>query len=484
MTDDIKIGAGYVRVSTDSQEEYSPDSQIRLIRDYAKREGYIIPDEYIYRDDGISGKSAEKRPAFQLMIATAKEQNPPFSCIFVWKFSRFARNQEESLVYKNLLKRNCVAVRSISEPSMEDSPFSGLIESIISWMDEYYLTNLAGEVKRGMKEKSMRGEAMGKPPFGYDVKDKILVPNDSADVVRYIFEQYAAGKSYRAIASLLIENGTKLGNGEDPNGQAVRYILKNPAYIGKIRWDESASANYNSPSYQAKPSELPDGKHEPIISQELWDAAQKRMASRSGNPRYQREQRKGFMLKGLMRCSDCGATLIDITGYARKETPRLQCYRYGRGQCKVSHFITMERAEAAVIDALETVIGSGSFVFAPKKPPEVKMKRDWDKLITQEKNRLERAKNAMLDGALSLEEYKDVKASIESNIERLDNARLKYYKAENPAPEEFKPRVLEVISILRSPDVDGEVKNAALRSIVEKIVFNKLENTFDIYFLP
>lgn len=482
--DDIKIAAGYVRVSTSDQEEYSPDSQIKLIRDYAKREGYIIPDEYIFRDDGISGKSADKRPAFQLMIATAKEQNPPFSCIFVWKFSRFARNQEESLVYKNLLKRNGVAVRSISEPSMDDGPFSGLIESIISWMDEYYLTNLAGEVKRGMKEKSMRGEAMGKPPFGYDVSDKILVPNDSSDTVRWIFEQYAAGKSYRAIATALVDSGVKLANGEDPNGQAVRYILKNPAYIGKIRWDESASANYNSPGYQANLAELPDGKHEPLVSRELWDAAQKRMASRSGNPRYQRENRKGFMLKGLMRCSNCGATLIDITGYSRKETPRLQCYRYGRGQCKVSHFITMERAESAVLDALETVIGSKSFVFAPKKPPEVKMKRDWDKLIAQERNRLERAKLAMLDGALTPTEYKEIKIGIENNIERLDNAKAKYYKEDNLAPEAFAPKVLEVISILRSPDVDGETKNIALRSIVEKIVFNKLENTFDIYFLP
>ena len=483
MIDDIKIGAAYLRVSTDDQLEYSPDSQLKLIQDYAKREGYIIPDEYIYRDDGISGKSAEKRPAFQLMVATAKQTPPPFDTIFVWKFSRFARNQEESLVYKNLLKKNGVAVASISEPSGGDSPFSGLIESVISWMDEYYLTNLSGEVRRGMKEKSMRGEAMGRPPFGYDVKGKILVPNYSADIVRYIYEQYAAGKSYRAIATALVNNGVKLANGDDPNGQAVRYILKNPAYIGKIRWDESASANYNSPGYQAKLSELPDGKHEPLVTLELWNAVQKRMASRSGNPRYQRENRKGFMLKGLMRCSSCGATLIDITGYSRKETPRLQCYRYGRGQCKVSHFITMERAEAAVLDALETVIGSGSFVFAPKKPPETKPNRDWDKLIGQERNRLERARNAFLDGTFTSEEYRDIKATVENNIAKLEAVK-KQNETPRTDPASFKPKAIEVMSILRSPDVDGETKNAALRSIVEKIVFNKLENTFDIYFLP
>ena len=138
----IKIGAACVRVSTDDQVEYSPASQIEKIREHAKREGYIIPDEYIFQDDGISGKYARKRPAFMMMIAMAKQSPPPFDCIFVWEFSRFARNQEESIVYKNLLAKNGVSVRSVREP-LADSPFASLIERIIEWMDEYYLISLA-----------------------------------------------------------------------------------------------------------------------------------------------------------------------------------------------------------------------------------------------------------------------------------------------------------------------------------------------------
>jgi Site-specific recombinases, DNA invertase Pin homologs len=120
----VKIGAAYIRVSSDDQLEYSPDSQLKVIRDYAKREGYIIPEEFVYQDDGISGKTASKRPGFRLMIAQAKDgKTPPFNAIFVWKYSRFARNQEEAIMYKNLLKKRGVDVRSISEPS-SDSPFS------------------------------------------------------------------------------------------------------------------------------------------------------------------------------------------------------------------------------------------------------------------------------------------------------------------------------------------------------------------------
>ncbi|MBO5967459.1 MAG: recombinase family protein [Clostridia bacterium] len=478
---EFKIGAAYVRVSTDDQLEYSPDSQLKLIRDYAKREGYIIPDEFVYRDDGISGKSADKRPAFQMMVATAKEQNPPFSCIFVWKFSRFARNQEESLVYKNLLKRNGVAVRSISEPSMDDSPFSGLIESIISWMDEYYLTNLAGEVRRGMKEKAMRGEAMGKPPFGYDVKDKVLVPNDSADAVRYIFKRYAAGGTFRSIASELNDSGIKTNLGKPFEFTAVQYILMNPAYIGKTRWSEDEHKPYRYVDPDA--ASMPDGKHEPLIAIELWDTVQERLAKRSTGVRYARKGKPVFMLKGLLRCDNCGSTLVNCTNQKAGQSLRLQCCGYMRGQCKVSHFITVEKADAAVLDALETMIHSGSFVFAPQKPPEVKISRDWDKLITQEKNRLERAKNALLDGAFSSAEYKELKAGVEANIAKLEAAKAQNEPHAIDAAA-FKPKAIEVLSILRSPDVDGETKNAALRSIVEKIVFKKLENTFDIYFLP
>ena len=141
----LKIGAAYIRVSDERQDEYSPDSQLKLIRKYAKNNDYIIPDEYIFYDDGISAKSTNKRVEFNRMIALAKSDDKPFESIFVWKFSRFARNQEESIVYKSLLKKKGVSVISISEPIIDDV-FGSLIERIIEWMDEYYLIRLSGEV--------------------------------------------------------------------------------------------------------------------------------------------------------------------------------------------------------------------------------------------------------------------------------------------------------------------------------------------------
>ena len=103
----LKIGAIYVRVSTGRQDEHelSPYSQIKLAQDYAKKNQIHVPEEYIFHEKGgVSGKRADKRPYFQRMIALAKSADHPFDVILVWKYSHFARNQEESIVYKTMLQ--------------------------------------------------------------------------------------------------------------------------------------------------------------------------------------------------------------------------------------------------------------------------------------------------------------------------------------------------------------------------------------------
>ena len=477
----LKVGAAYIRVSTDDQLEYSPDSQLKLIRDYAKRESYVIPEEFVFVDEGISGKRADKRPAFRLMIAQAKENTADFNTNFVWKYSRFARNQEEAIMYKNLLKKKGIEVRSISEPS-SDSPFSSLIERIIEWMDEYYLINLAGEVRRGMKEKATRGEAMGTAPFGYTVKDKTFVINEDAETVRYLFSAFAAGKGARALAQELNEKGIKTRRGNAPDNRWVHYILTNPVYIGKIRWSTEGHANYDRAIYNGENVLTVDGKHPPIIDEETWNAVQARIAERDTEVKYKRKDSVPYMLKGLIRCGNCGATLTRVNAAA----PSLQCHKYARGQCHVSHGITIRKANIAVIESLKSVIASGDFTFAPQTPPKSRVSHDWDKLIAAEEARLKRAKNALLDGAFSSEEYKAAKAEIEDSLLRLRNARDTETEetAKEPDPVQVRKKLLDVLRIVESPDVSEEDKNRALRSVLDKIVFHRPANTLKLFFIP
>jgi len=140
MPDTIKEVCAYIRVSTHMQEELSPEAQIRLLKDYASANNMIITQ--VYQDLGISGTKALKRPGFQSMIADCKSKEHPYDAVLVWKFSRFARNQEESIVYKSLLKKENVDVVSVSEP-LPDGFIGSLVERIFEWMDEYYSIRLS-----------------------------------------------------------------------------------------------------------------------------------------------------------------------------------------------------------------------------------------------------------------------------------------------------------------------------------------------------
>ena len=165
---ETKYGYGYVRVSTDKQEELSPDSQAKLLKDFAHKNGIIISK--IFYELGVSGRKAEKRPEFQKMIAMAKSSDHPVNAILVWKFSRFARNQEESILYKSLLKKECgVDVVSITEET-GDSMFGGLIERIIEWMDEFYSVRLSEEVRTKMTFVAETGKVQTVACYGYSEK--------------------------------------------------------------------------------------------------------------------------------------------------------------------------------------------------------------------------------------------------------------------------------------------------------------------------
>ena len=182
-TTSLRSGAAYIRVSTDKQEELSPDAQRRLIIDYAKKNGILLSDKDIFVENGISGKKADKRPMFQQMIALAKSKEHPYDVILVWKFSRFARNQDESILYKSLLRKKNIDVVSISEPII-DGPFGSLIERIIEWMDEYYSINLSSEVRRGMTEKA--------PDCGHVAETlSNSAWSNISSAIRFISERYA-----------------------------------------------------------------------------------------------------------------------------------------------------------------------------------------------------------------------------------------------------------------------------------------------------
>ncbi|MDE6110365.1 MAG: recombinase family protein [Eubacterium sp.] len=475
----LKIGAAYIRVSDERQDEYSPDSQLKLIRKYAKNNNYIIPDDYIFYDDGISAKSVKKRDAFNKMIALAKSDEKPFDSIFVWKFSRFARNQEESIVYKSLLKKKGVSVVSISEPIIDDV-FGSLIERIIEWMDEYYLIRLSSEVKRGMTEKASRGEAMCHPALGYDLINKQYVPNSESIYIKQIFENYLNGMGTREIARNLGLQGVKTHRGNPPDNRLIDYILHNPVYIGKIRWSTNGRAastrDYDNPNIM-----IVDGTHQPLIDMATWNKVQEMLKeNKSKYQRYQRrEQPVQFMLKGLVRCSSCGATLV----MQSTKCPSMQCHNYARGSCKLSHSLSIAKANKAVISALETAVSTLQFNVESTENKVDSPTVDYDKLIKSEELKLKKIKEAYISGIDTIEEYQQCKAEILDTIKQLENEKTEQVSNDEKFDiEEFAKKVITVLEFITTPDVSEKEKNEALRSIISKIIYVKPENRLDVIF--
>lgn len=475
----MKIGAAYIRVSTDDQLEYSPDSQIKLIQQFAKKNDIIIPDEFIFIDEGISGKTAEKRPEFNRMIAIAKQKENSFDVILVWKFSRFARNQEESIVYKKMLKKADVDVISISEPIADDH-FGSLIERIIEWMDEYYVIRLSDEVKRGMTEKATRGEPLCHPAFGYDMKDKrYYINEEQAIIVREIFDRFIAGEKLTQITKWLQGIGVRTNRGNVPDRRFSEYILHNPVYAGFTRWStdgKKASAR----DYYNENFIITKGVHEPIVTQETFDKAQE--IFQENKKKYRKWQRRDqpidFMLKGLMKCSSCGATLVHS-----QAGNSVQCHNYtSQRGCTISHSISLRKADEIVLNALKSACESFEFRIDITTTPTTKTSKNIDSLLKKEQNKLLKIKEAFESGIDTLEEYKESKARIMENIAALKKELEQEQPKETFDPKKYATKVMNVIKLIESPDVTPQAKNEALRTIISKIVFNKAKSTLDIYF--
>ena len=154
QTQPMTPAALYARVSSDRQDvDLSVTAQLRALRDFAERNGYIVAREYI--DEAESGRSSD-RPQFTKMLDEAALPDAPFQEILVWKFSRFTRKREYAVAFKSMLRRRGIRVASITEYA-DDTPTGKLMEAIIESVDEFYSENFAQEVTRRMREAASRG---------------------------------------------------------------------------------------------------------------------------------------------------------------------------------------------------------------------------------------------------------------------------------------------------------------------------------------
>ena len=244
---DYTPAALYARVSSDRQDvDLSVSAQLRALRDYAAKNGYLVAREYV--DEAESGRIAD-RPQFRRMIDEAAKPEAPFKEILVWKFSRFTRKREHAVAFKSMLRRKGVRVVSITEHA-DDTPTGKLMEAIIESVDEFYSENLAQEVVRGMREAASRGFWISShAPFGYNrimVQDgpkkrpTLEIDPDASPIVRRMFDMADAGNGTLEIIRTLNNEGISSPRGKLWGRTTVHGILTNEVYTGTMLWGVNA----------------------------------------------------------------------------------------------------------------------------------------------------------------------------------------------------------------------------------------------------
>ena len=305
---DCTPAALYARVSSDRQDvDLSVAAQLRALRDYADKNGYLVAREYV--DEAESGRIAD-RPEFRKMIDEAAKTKAPFKEILVWKFSRFTRKREHAVAFKSMLRRKGVRVVSITEHA-DDTPTGKLMEAIIESVDEFYSENLAQEVTRGMRESASRGFwVTSHAPYGYNrimVQDgpkkrpTLEINPDTSPIVRRMFDMAEAGNGTLEIIRTLNKEGISSPRGKLWVRTSVHNILTNEVYTGTLVWGINAKDN-------ADPVRV-EKAFPAIVTRAQFRRVGKHLSSRAPKFTHPRRVGSSYLLSGLVKCQACNTPL-------------------------------------------------------------------------------------------------------------------------------------------------------------------------------
>ena len=424
------IAAIYARKSTEQlglmEEDKSITRQIAHARDYAKKKGWLVTDEYVYADDGISGAEFVKRPAL-LRLMNALKPRPPFQLLIMSEESRLGRESiETSYLMKQILD---AGVRVFFYLDDRERTLDTALDKVL-----LSLTNFAAEVERekarqrtydAMLRKAKAHQVTGGVVYGYDnvevfsptvdAEDKRKrlhvvrhINPDQAQVIGRIFELYAAGFGLSRIAKIFNDEGIppprQKGHGWAPS--CIREMLYRPLYRGEIVWNKTQKLHRGGTKHQRQRPEsewvLLSAPELRIVSQELWEKVHRRLKDAHQHfargtitghlfGRSSRQDRDSpYLLSGVGRCTFCDGPLIALTrGHGKKRSRFYGCsYNHKRGSaiCTNAVQLKQELLDQAVLTALADVLDERILEAAVEKA--VQQLQSQNKGVAKQQSRL------------------------------------------------------------------------------------------------
>ncbi len=322
----------YTRVSTAMQTEgYSLDAQKERLDLYAKLNGFQIVGEYV--DAGKSGKSVLGRDEFNRMINDIRAGKDDVSYVLVFKLSRFGRNAADVLNSLQIMQDFGVNLICVDD-GIDSSKDSGkLVITVLSAVAEIERENISAQTMEGRNQKAREGEWNGgPPPYGFKlINGRLEIDEEEAGTVRQIFDLYANTRmGANGIAKYLVDHGVqKVSHRKNEktffDASYIRKILRNPVYEGKIsygrrRREKIAGTRNQSRVVNQDDYILVDGKHDAIVTEELWLAVQTKLKTQAR--KYEQVNRgkneRVHLLTGLIKCPVCGEGMLANKSIKRK----------------------------------------------------------------------------------------------------------------------------------------------------------------------
>lgn len=476
----MKKAAVYARYSSNNQREESITAQLRAARDYSKRKGYTIVQEYC--DEALTGTN-DNRPAFQQLIRDAK--SGMFEIVIFHKIDRNARNEYDYYFHKAQLQKYGVHYEYVAQ-NIDDSPEGQMTETLLVGMAAYYSRNLAKEAMKGMRENAYQARHNGgTPPLGYNVdpEGKYIINEEEAAIVRLIFERRAAGYGYGQILSELNEKGYRTKRGGRFGKNSLHDLLRNKKYIGIYTFGRvsggRAPGARNNHKQDENMIEIPDGIPA-IISNDLWDSVKNRMEKDKHAPGAHKAK-ETYYLTGKVICANCGSSMVGGTFMSKGF--KYSYYRCSNNNkmsgCKGTR-IKREWLESAVLQYIDEQL------FAPEMIPllAAEIKKRIDAMTAghnQEKRFLEKQRtDAMrkIENLLDLVEGGQIddmiRQRIAENKARMADAETRIKQIENAANSVLdESQVIAVLNSFAQKDKNPEQIRAIVETFVDRVTVSK-----------
>jgi site-specific DNA recombinase len=362
----------------------------------------------MYVDDGYSAKDLD-RPEMKRLIRDIKKGK--IDVVLVYKLDRLVRSVLNLHELLQIFDKYDVKFRSATEMFDTTSAMGRFFITLVGAMAQWERENLAERVRVGMEQKALNGERNGAvAPYGYNSVDgKLVKDDDEGKILLQIFEKFKT-TSLRTIAVELNNAGIKR-RGKPWSYPMLQYLVQNPVYCGKLRWDHTGSGE----------TILVDGPHEAYVSEDVFQEMQDIRTVRSkegGKPKY------GYVYTGILRCARCGSPMVG-SGSPRKNG-FIKAYKCtGRttyGQCDM-RIVNEKRIDEVVLKNMWDVEQFKGLFKLPSKPTgdngsEIKK---IEKELEALKNRKKRFHLAFADGAIELSELNDYLKEDKQREEELKN---------------------------------------------------------------